>query len=140
MSKGILLFIIPILLLIPISGCSGEPQVSTSMMEVSKDGELTEVEKIEMPEGQLTADELVVKGNEIGALLEEQDYIEEAFVMLFYQEGEPEKVCFQVSLKGDALEEHVDGISALIVDELYSCDLANSTIIDIKSGAYYCVE
>ena len=54
-----------------------------------------------------------------------------------YQEGEPEKVCFQVTLIGDGLEEHLDEISALIVGKLDSCDLENSFINDAVGHVIY---
>lgn len=133
-----------ILLLLPIFICccsnqagSSEPQVTTSLVRVDEDGTRTEMEKVEMPEGQLNADELIAKEREIEELLESQSYIEGAFATLFYQEGEPEKVCFQVTLKGDGLEEHVDEISALIVGELDFCDLENSSIVDIQGTVYH---
>ena len=133
------------LLLLPISlcGCSSqgqagasEPQITTSLMQVNEDGTVTEVEMLEPVEGQLSADELIAKEGEIEELLEGQSYIEEAFANLFYQEGEPEKVCFMVTLKGDGLEEHMDEISALVTGGLDSCDLENSCIRDLRGAVY----
>ena len=56
-------------------------------MQVNEDGTVTEVEKLEPVEGQLSADELIAKEGEIEELLEGQSYIEEAFANLFYQEN-----------------------------------------------------
>ena len=133
------------LLLLPISlcGCSSqgqagasEPQITTSLMQLNEDGTMTEVEKLEPVEGQLSTDELIAKEGEIEELLEGQSYIEEAFANLFYREGEPEKVCFMVTLKGDGLEEHMDEISALVTGGLDSCDLENSCIRDLRGAVY----
>ena len=56
-------------------------------MQVNEDGTVTEVEKLEPVEGQLSADELIAKEGEIEELLEGQSYIEEAFANLLYQEN-----------------------------------------------------
>ena len=80
----------------------------------------------------------IVKASPLPAPLsvEGQSYIEEAFANLFYREGEPEKVCFMVTLKGNGLEEHMDEISALITGGLDSCDLENSCIRDLWGAVY----
>ena len=125
------------LLLMCICGCSSQPQMLGTMERVDEDGTMTVVEPLPKVEGQLSVEELIAKEGEIEELLEGQSYIEGAVATLFYQEGEPEKVCFLVTLEGDGLEEHMDEISALIVGELGSCDLENSSIMDIQGTIYH---
>lgn len=144
MIKNVTISVIFSLLFVCFCSCSNqsqanasEPQVNTSMMQLNEDGTMTEVEKLEPVEGQLTTEELISIEGEIEELLEGQSYIEGASATLFYQEGEPEKVCFQVTLIGDGLEEHVDEISALIVGKLDSCDLENSFINDAVGHVIY---